>query len=614
MWTLDIGASIIGKGMVRFRVWAPLMENVSVRILSCLDADGIELQRDQWGYFEGVAEGVDEGERYLYLLDRDIARPDPASRFQPDGVHGPSQIVDPRRFRWEDDGWTGIPLKEFIIYELHVGTFTKMGSFESIIEHLDYLKDLGITAIELMPVAQFPGGRNWGYDGVYPFAPQNSYGGPPGLKTLINECHKKGLGLILDVVYNHLGPEGNYLGSFAPYFVDRYKTPWGDAINFDGPYSDQVRNYFVSNALYWMTEYHVDALRIDAVQGIFDFSAHHFLKELADAVHSLRGVLGRHIYLIAESDLNDARVIDPTEINGFGFDAQWNDDFHHALHAMITGETGAYYQDFGTLDHMAKALSEGFVYSGQYSSHRKRRHGNSSKERPAHQLIVFSQNHDQVGNRPGRPGRTQSLEQLKLAAAVVLLSPYLPLLFMGEEYAEKAPFHYFVDFSDHALGEAVRKGRRAEFARFGWSSEAPDPQAETAFLDSKIEIHGPRSIEQEQLYHFYRALIRLRKETPTLANPAKEQMELKPFEHQRSLFVRRWFGAENLFCLYNFGGANAAATFMLPEGRWAKVLDSSSEQWGGHGENTPESLDSDGFELSIDLDPYSFVLYRTVES
>ena len=612
MWKLDIGASVVSKGVVRFRVWAPSVKSVSVRVASPHREKEIMLQRDQWGYFEGVAEHVRKGERYLYLLDDDIARPDPASRFQPEGVHGPSQIVDPSGFSWEDEDWKGTPLKDFILYELHVGTFTKEGTFESVIDHLDYLRDLGITAIELMPVSQFPGDRNWGYDGVYPFAPQNSYGGPAGLKSLINACHKKGLGVVLDVVYNHLGPEGNYLTDFGPYFTDKYRTPWGEAVNFDGPQSDEVRHYFINNALYWITEYHVDALRTDAIHGIFDFSARPFLKELADTVHSVGGVLDRQVQLIAESDLNDVRVINPTEVGGYGLDAQWNDDFHHALHALITSETEANYQDFGRLDHMVKTLSEGFVYSGQYSRYRKRSHGSSSKDRPAHQFIVFSQNHDQTGNRLGRLSNTQSLEQLKLAAGVVLLSPYIPLLFMGEDYAENAPFHYFVNHSDRALAEAVRRDRRTEFARFGWPSEAPHPQAKATFLGSKIGVDAPRSIEQQQLYDFCRVLIRLRKEHPALASPVKEQMEIRAFEGEKTLFARRWSAGEDLFCLYNFSGNSVTVPLMLPEGRWVKVLESSSEEWGGHRQRAPESLDSNGTKVSVSLDPYSLVLYRTV--
>ena len=316
-----------------------------------------------------------------------------------------------------------------MLYELHVGTFTAQGTFDAIVPHLDELKDLGITSIELMPVAQFPGDRNWGYDGVYPFAVQNSYGGPEGLKRLVNACHQRGLAVTLDLVYNHLGPEGNYLQDFGPYFTDRYRTPWGSAINFDGPESDEVRRFFIENALYWVTEFRVDALRLDAVHGIFDFSALHFLQELAAAVHEQAEQLNRRIYVIAESDLNDVRIVRSPELGGYGLDAQWNDDFHHALHTLLTGERTGYYEDFGRIQDLAKAFAEGFVYSGAYSPARRRRHGNSSKDLAAPRFVVFAQNHDQVGNRH-RLSALVSFEWLKLAAAVVLLSPFIPLLFI----------------------------------------------------------------------------------------------------------------------------------------------------------------------------------------
>ncbi len=609
-WELDLGASIVGEGVVRFKVWAPLRKKASVVLSPQGEREEIALQQDQVGYFRGVARDVPAGELYLYLLDNDLARPDPASRSQPEGVHGPSRIIDPNAFSWEDGGWKGMLISDFIIYEIHVGTFTKEGTFEAIIGRLDDLRDLGITALELMPVAQFPGTRNWGYDGVYPFAPQESYGGPDGLKKLISACHREGLAVILDVVYNHLGPEGNYLGSFAPYFTDRYKTPWGEAINFDGPYSDEVRRYFIDNARYWVTEYHIDALRIDAIQGIFDFSACHFLKELAQAVHSLGEALGRRVYVVSESDLNDVKVIDPTEAGGYGLDAQWNDDFHHALHALVTGEANAYLSDFGELAHMSKALSEGFVYSGEYSSYRKRRHGSPSKDRPGSRFIVFSQNHDQVGNRLARLSRTQSFEQLKFAAAVVLLSPYIPLLFMGEEYAEKAPFDYFVSFSDQALVEAVRRGRKAEFADFGWPSEAPDPQAETTFLDAKIGARESWSIEQVCIYNFYRALIKARRGLSFVANPGKERIEIGRFEGQKTLFVKRRLSGETLFYFCNFNAQSVSLRLALPEGKWVKALDSSSEEWGGPGQGAPESIESKGMEADILLNPHSLVLYR----
>jgi maltooligosyltrehalose trehalohydrolase len=608
MWQLDIGASIIDRESVRFRVWAPFAKKVSVRILSGRHDE--RLKRNNREYFEGVIKDVHATDRYLYVIDDGIARPDPASRWQPEGVHGPSQIVDPQEFFWKDNDWKGIPLADFIIYELHVGTFTRQGTFEAIIDHLDYFRNLGITAIELMPVSQFAGDRNWGYDGVYPFAPQNSYGGPAALKRLVSACHSQGFAVVLDVVCNHLGPEGNYLASFAPYFTDRYKSPWGDAINFDGPYSDEVRHYFVANVLYWITEYHIDALRLDAIQGVFDFSAQHFLHELTRAVHSLREVLGRHVHVIAESDLNDVKVLNPPGIGGYGLDAQWSDDFHHALHTLVTGETNAYYSDFGKVTHLAKAFSDGFVYSGQYSRYRKQKHGNSSRARPPHQFVVCSQNHDQAGNRLGRLSLTLSLEQLKLAAGVVLLSPFIPLLFMGEEYAEKAPFPYFVSFLDHSLIAAVREGRQKEFAIFGWPSAAPDPHAEATFLSAKIDVKARHSPRQVHLYSFYRALIDLRKKLPLLASCTKERLETMAFEDERMLFLRIWGGVENLCFLYNFSETTAGVGLLLPAGRWMKAIDSSRKEWGGNGELAPPLIDSREIEARVDLNPHSFVLYR----
>lgn len=613
-WQLDIGATVLDQGKVRFRVWAPILQNLSIRLISGRGTRDLPMEREERGYFSVIANDASHGDLYFYLLENQTDRPDPASRFQPQGVHGPSQVIDPAEFQWDDDAWSGISLKDYIVYELHTGAFTEEGTFESVIAHLDYLKDLGITAIELMPAAQFPGTRNWGYDGVCPFAPQNSYGGPDGLKGLVNECHKKGLAIILDVVYNHLGPEGNYLHDFGYYFTDKYRTPWGEAINFDGPYSDEVRRFFIDNALYWITEYHFDALRIDAIHGIFDFSfsARHFLKDLGEAVHRQAEMLGRNIYVIPESDLNDVRVISPREVGGYGLDAQWNDDFHHALHTLITGESKGYYMDFGKISHLEKALKEGFVYSGQYSEFRKRKHGSSSKERPAHQFIVFSQNHDQVGNRMcgDRLSQTQPFEKLKLAAGVVVLSPYLPLLFMGEEYGETAPFQYFVSHSDESLINAVRKGRREEFASFAWEGEVPDPQAERTFLNSKINPGLHRQGRHHTLFKFYKELIRLRKEIPPLSNLIRENMDIKSFEEEKVLSVRRWFEGNHVFCLYNFDDKEVKIRLTLPPGLWEKIIDSSSEEWGGPGISSEERIESFSPETSLRLNPHGFVLYR----
>jgi maltooligosyltrehalose trehalohydrolase len=435
-WQNRLGAVYWGGGECQFHVWAPLAQKVEVHVVFPEERI-IPLDRSEEGYHHARAEGVEPGHRYLYRLDDREERPDPASRFQPLGVHHASQVTDPR-FPWSDNCWFGIPLRDYIIYELHVGTFTEEGTFEAIEAHLDYLKNLGITAIELMPVAQFPGDRNWGYDGTYPFAAQNSYGGPDALKRLVDLCHTKGLAVILDVVYNHLGPEGNYLRSFGPYFTDRYGTPWGEAVNFDGPHSDHVRRFFIENALYWLTEFHMDALRIDAVHAILDFSSRPFLEELGLAVREAARRVNRQLFLMPESALNDSRIIRSREMGGFGLDAQWNDDFHHALHALLTEERFGYYEDFGRFRDLVAAYRDGFVYSGQYSSYRKRRHGRSSRDIPSQRFIVFSQNHDQVGNRMQgeRLSELVPFEALKLAAGTVLLSPFIPLLFMGEEYGE----------------------------------------------------------------------------------------------------------------------------------------------------------------------------------
>jgi maltooligosyltrehalose trehalohydrolase len=604
---IRLGASFLGNGRCRFLVYAPLADSVEVRILSPR-AQARSLSRDERGYHQGVLEDVAPGDLYVYRLDGKKERPDPASRFQPMGVHGPSQVVDPGAFRWEIPDWSGLPLEAYILYELHVGAFTPEGTFDAVIPRLDTLKDLGVTAIELMPVAQFPGNRNWGYDGAYPFAAQNSYGGPVGLQKLVDACHLRGMAVTLDVVYNHLGPEGNYLADYGPYFTDRYRTPWGAAINFDGPHSDEVRRFFLENALSWLSDFRMDALRIDAIHGIMDFSAYPFLAELADAVRGLASRENRKIHLIPESDLNDVRAISPREKGGIGLDAQWNDDFHHALHALLTGERDGYYRDFGSLEDLAKAHSEGFVYSGQYSAYRKRRHGSSSRDVPAWRLVVFSQNHDQAGNRPGgeRLSRLVSFEALKLAAGLVLLSPFLPLLFMGEEYGETAFFLYFVSHSDDHLIEAVRKGRKEEFSAFLWQGEPPDPQDEGTFLRSRLDPGVAGEGHHRVLREFYRELIRLRKGHPVFSRLSKEEMEVSVYGKEKVLLVRRWNGHAQAATACHFGDSTVNVRLSLPSGIWEKLLDSSEKRWGGSGSAIPERLDFRE-EISISLNPGTFV-------
>jgi maltooligosyltrehalose trehalohydrolase len=606
---MELGATPLGDGRCRFLVYAPNTERVEVRLISPQEGT-VLLARDQYGYHRGVSEEAPPGALYLYRLDGDKERPDPASRFQPRGVHGPSQVVDRNSFSWGDGEWTGIPLGSYILYELHVGTFTKEGTFDAVISRLDDLRDLGVTAIEVMPVAQFPGRRNWGYDGVYPFAVQDSYGGPEGLKKLVNACHRREMAVVLDVVYNHLGPEGNYLGDFAPYFTDRYRTPWGSAVNYDGPHSDEVRRYFIENALCWLTEYRVDALRLDAIHGIKDASAYPFLSELADTVRALVERTGRKMYLIPESDLNDARVITPKEQGGYGLSAQWNDDFHHSLHTLLTGEKDGYYGDFGSLDHLARAYAEGFVYSGHYSRFRRRRHGNSSRHIAARQLVAFSQNHDQVGNRmrAERTANLVSFEALKLAAGAVLLSPFLPLLFMGEEYGETAPFFYFISHSDGNLIEAVRKGRKEEFAAFGWEGKIPDPQDEATFESSRIDHRLAGEGHHKILLEFYRELILLRKDHPVLSRLSKEDMEVTAFEKEKVLFLRRWRRMGQTAAFLHFGSAPVSLAPPLPPGRWDRLMDSSERRWGGAGSTASKTLSSHG-RVTLSLAPESFILF-----
>ncbi len=599
-WQLDLGAWPVGSSKVHFRVWAPYAKRVSVDLVGQSQlplALPVQMKPCERGYFETTAVGIEPGVRYRYVLDGQKAYPDPASRFQPDGVHGPSAVIDPDAFLWSDHSWSGIPLQRFIIYELHVGTFTREGTFQAVIPLLDYLQnDLGVTAIELMPVAQFPGARNWGYDGVYPFAVQSSYGGPEGLKVFINACHEKGIAVVLDVVYNHLGPEGNYLGEFGPYFTDRYRTPWGRAINYDGPDSDEVRAYVIHNALYWITEFHIDALRLDAIHGIFDCSAYHILRELTEAVHAQADRLGRVIHVIAESDLNDVRVIAPIAEGGFGLDGQWNDDFHHALHAVLTGERTGYYEDFGRLDQLATALQEGFVYSGQRSCFRRRHHGSSSITRPLSQFIVFSQNHDQVGNRAGGE-RLSSLvprEALKVAAAACLLAPNLPLIFMGEEYGETAPFQYFTDHGDPALVEAVRKGRRADFASFAWEGEVPDPQNPSTFERSRVHPGPQTQAEHVQLLRWYHRLIDLRKSVPALgsAQPGLHEHHVWVGETKQVLFLhRRVLRPPAALVILGFNREQCSVTLQKPIGTWELMVEAFDVEFGGSGlEHFPSTV------------------------
>jgi maltooligosyltrehalose trehalohydrolase len=603
---LPLGATYLGDGRTGFNVWSPLSEKAEVRLVEPEERI-VLLEKDEWGYFKAVLESVTPGALYFYMLDGEKERPDPASRSQPRGVHGPSEVAD-QAFEWADDGWFNIPLRDYVIYELHVGTFTSEGTFEAIIPYLDYLKDMGVTAVEIMPVAQFPGGRNWGYDGVYPFAVQDSYGGIQGFKRLVDACHQKGLAVVLDVVYNHLGPEGSYMSDFGPYFTERYRTPWGAALNFDGPHSGDVKRYFIENALYWLSEFHIDAFRLDAVHAILDYSPLPFVEELGAVVRDRATQLNRRVYLIAESDANDARLITSRALGGYGMDAQWSDDFHHCVHALLTGERDGYYQDYGRVGLLASAFRNGYAYTGQHSPYRRRRHGSPSRSIPAERFTVCVQNHDQVGNRMlgERLSQLVSFEQLKLAAGVMLLSPFVPLLFMGEEYGEIAPFQYFISHTDLELVKAVQLGRAEEFAAFVTSGEPPDPYDEATFLRCKLDHSLREKGHYRVLLDFYKELIRLRNETSALSRLDKDSLDAQAYEKHGLLLVRRWSESGEMALAFNFGGA-LALTVPLPEGRWDKALDSAAQRWNGPGSPAPEGIVSDG-EVRLDLAPQSFVM------
>src|SRR6266540_1524379 len=580
-----VGARLIAHDRCEFRVWSPYRHRVAIRI----GTHTFPMNNSSHGYHEAILE-AGAGTRYFYLLD-DVERPDPASRFQPLGVHGPSEVVD-GRFEWHDANWSGIPLEDFVIYELHVGTFTPEGTFDSAIPKLDALKELGITAIELMPIGQFPGDRNWGYDGAYIYAAQNSYGGPHALERLVDAAHQRGLAVILDVVYNHLGPEGNYLSEFGPYFTDRYKTAWGMALNFDGPESDHVRSFFIQNALMWIDEFHFDALRVDAVHAIVDHSAQPFLQDLTTAVRDRASELGRRVYTIAESDLNDPRVITPKESLGLGFDSQWSDDFHHSLHTLLTGEKGGYYAGFGAASDLARTISTGYLYTGQYSSYRRRKYGNRPQTRDGAQFIVSAQTHDQIGNRMhgDRLSTLVSREKLRLAAAAVILSPFLPMLFMGEEYGETAPFQYFTSHSDPDLIDAVRRGRREEFKSFGWEGEAPDPHDEETFRRSKLTRR-----EDPSLRRLYTELLRLRRETPALHSLDLDAVEVHADDERRILLVRR--GGEVLIA-FNFNDETRSIDLPFEPAAWQPMID------------TGASID----ENRLTLPPNGFALFHAAQS
>ncbi len=569
-------------GRCLFNVWAPKAGDVNLVITDT----GLELPmtRRERGYWTLTTDKAPVGTRYKYKLNNKGLFPDPASLSQPEGVHEASQTIRLSTFKWSDRHWKNIPLEEMIQYELHTGTFTREGSFDGVRSRLHYLKELGINAIELLPVAQFSGHRNWGYDGVYPFAVHNSYGGAHALMRLVDECHRAGIAVILDVVYNHFGPEGNYVDHFGYYFSDKYGTPWGHPINFDGAYSDEVRQFVIQNALMWLRDFHIDGLRLDAVHAIYDFGATHIMQALHEAVQQLSAETGRPYHLIAETNQNDVRYISPPSKGGYGLSGQWNDDFHHVLHHLITGEKSGYYGDYVDSHHLLKVMKEAYVYSGQYSAFRKKSYGNSALNNPASQFVVFTQNHDQVGNR--RQGERLitlgGFEAAKLAAGVLFVSPFVPMLFMGEEYGERAPFYYFVSHLDAHLNKMVREGREREFSAF-YNGEEPvkDPADPETFDASKLSWAIEQSEEKKAMLNFYKTLIRLRKENPVLKTADKENLDI--IGNNEVYILKRWQGDNQILAVMNFMNENRQVVLPPVKGHLQKVVDSADKQWLGAG-------------------------------
>ena len=564
------------------RVWAPAAGRVEVvggeRRTAMVQAGG--------GWHVAPASAAGDDGRYLFSVDGGDPAPDPRSQYQPEGVHGPSQLVDHSTFAWTDHGWGGFPLSDAVIYELHTGTFSAAGTFDGVAEKIPHLFDLGVNAIELMPVATFPGSRGWGYDGVDLFAPHPAYGGPEGLKRLVDACHAAGIAVVLDVVYNHLGPDGNYLGTYGPYFTDVYQTPWGTAMNYDGRGADEVRRFFVDNALAWLRDYHCDGLRLDAVHAIIDTSAVHFLEQVSSSVRRLREETGRELWLIAESDLNDPRLLWPADRGGYGFDAQWSDDFHHALHSVVTGERDGYYRDFGTLADLAVALREAFVYAGRYSTYRERTYGRLPTGQPGWAFLGYIQDHDQVGNR-ARGERISHLVSpglCRVAAALVLLGPFTPMLFAGEEWAASTPFLYFTNHEDHELARSVTRGRRREFSAFGWPAEdVPDPQAQATFDASRLRWEELDTPLHAEMLTWYRDLLRLRRSEASLRDGRLDAVEVDFDEAGRWLVMRR--GTLSVCC--NFG---RAAVEVEAEGSILLASAAGTRRQVGRLELPPESV------------------------
>ncbi len=548
------------------------------------------MQQAGGGYWTHTIDGLEADTTYMYQLDGKEAKPDPASHYQPNSVFGPSAVVDHDIFKWKDRDWRGLRISDLVFYELHVGAFTPEGTFQAALQRIKELKEFGINAVELMPITQFSGSRNWGYDGVFPFSVQNTYGSPDDLKALVNECHQQSVALFIDFVYNHLGPEGNCLNDYAPYFPTSRMGRWGATINLDGQQSEGVRNYFLENTLHWFNHYHIDGIRLDAILSMVDNSSTSFLQELNEAVDSLCENTGKKYHLIAETGYNQPKVLAPIRDDGYGFDAQWLDDFQHAVFALITGEKEGYYKDYGSIEDLIEALSEGFVYVGGEFDYKRRRPDESYPWVTADRLIVFSQNHDQIGNRllGDRLTDIAGFEAAKLAAAIVLLSPYVPLLFMGEEYGETAPFLFFTDYQGKELAASIDEGRRKEFAHFHWKGPMPDPQSVETFEQSKLNWGLRMSKRGQKISAYLQSLLQLRKKMSLFRPHADRQIKELASQDQKILFVRKANQSLEALIVANF--SKEPLDYVFPcDGSFRKLLDSADLCWAGPGSKLPET-------------------------
>ncbi len=605
-----LGVNFHEKSSPTIKVWAPQVRKLTLEVAG---KNKIELVKMQYGFWQAACPGLKPGDRYMLKINNNNKFPDPASLSQPNGVHEASEAIDLLSIKKiKDHNWKGLSTQELIIYELHVGTFSKAGTFREVAKKISYLKELGMNAIEIMPVASFPGNRNWGYDGVFPFAVQASYGGPAELAHLVKNCHKYGIAVILDVVYNHLGPEGNYLHAFGPYFTNKYHIPWGNAINFDDAWCDGVRQYFLENALMWLRDFHIDGLRLDAVHTIKDSSPKHFLQELSENVQLLNQKTGARHFLIGESELNDTRFINHQKNDGYGLDAQWCDDWHHSMHALVTGEQNGYYSDFGKLNHLTKSFNHAFVYNGNYSEYRKRIFGTPTTGLSGNKFVIFTQNHDQVGNRAlgDRLSTLVDFETLKLTAAAMFFSPFIPMLFMGEEYAEDSPFLYFISHSDPQLIERVRKGRKREYRDFMKNATPPDPFDEDTFQKSKLKWNFNENRHKSQMLGFYKKCIELRKQYHLLKPGKRDNFQATEIKKDKVLLFSNHNFEMKITAIFNF--SDQPVILKTDELYDSKLLlYSAHKNWGGifPDHEKPLSFLKENAELT--LGKKSMVLYKS---